>query len=95
MPVVRGDDDNGVDILVIEQLAVVDVLGDFFVAVLEFPGFEIQELRVHIAKRNDPNAGHPREYIEMLLALFAETYYSQANIIVCPQDPRRGACTRR
>ncbi|MBA7710732.1 hypothetical protein ES703_119678 [subsurface metagenome] len=86
MPVVRGDDDNGVDVLVIEQPAVVNIGSDLLAAVFEFLSFEVQKLCVNIAKRDNANARHFAEYVDVLFTFFAKTHYGDANVVVCPQN---------
>ena len=86
MPVVRCDNNNGIDIFIIKQPAVVHVRGDFLITVLEFLGFEVQELGVNITKCDYANALHFAEYVDVLFTLFAKTHDSDANVVVCPQN---------
>jgi hypothetical protein len=91
VPVIGHYNNNGIDILIIEQLAVVHVFGDLFVPVLELPGLDIKKLSVRVAKRDYANTGDSGKYVEMLPALFLQAHNCQANVVVCPADSRRRA----
>jgi hypothetical protein len=82
MPVVWGDDYNGIDVFIIEKLAIIHVCGDFLISIPEVSGLKVQELCVNITECDYANARHFTEDIEVLLAFFAKTYDSNSNVII-------------
>ena len=83
MPVVRGRDRDGVDLLVVQQSPDILVLLDTF----QFLRPPLQHPKIHIAQRRDP---HPVQFAEFVQVRFAPAV--QAND--CDPDVAVGPSTR-
>ncbi len=81
-------EDDGVDVLVVEQFAIVGVGVDLDVAFFELRHFGVQELRVHVADRHHAHAGELAKVLDMFLALLADTYDGYTDVVIGPPDPR-------
>ncbi len=71
---------NGIDVLAVEDLAVIDVLGDF--AAEEFPCSLREHVPVHIAQGDDAHARHLAEQFDVVAALAVQPDDGDADLVV-------------
>ena len=96
VPVVRGGDDDGIDVLGLQQPAHVGVAFDFLAAVPELLYFRVQMGPLRVAQRNDADARNLAEGLDLLLSLSADFHAGahaddgQADIVVRPEHPGKG-----